>query len=212
MNKGCNMKLSALFETCLHIPYETVGETANYALKRAGKTLYLFFQGSDGATDWKNNLDFPLKAHKRKGDRTWFAHRGFLKVWKEIEPYLAKDIADPYFQEIVVVGYSHGGAIASLCVEYIWFHRPDLRGKTTGYGFGSPRVFWGIKGKRIRQRWKGFSVVRNLDDLVTHMPPAFLGYSHVGELLEIGEQGKYARIEAHFADNILRELLIYEKT
>ncbi len=205
------MKLSELFETCLKIPYEKVGVSANYALKRDGETLYLFFQGSDGKNDWKNNLDFPAKAYKRMEKTVWFAHRGFLKVWKEIEPFLEKDIKDPHFQKIVVTGYSHGGAVASLCFEYVWFHRPDLRGKTEGYGFGAPRVFWGLKGKEVRKRWQGFFVVRNIDDLVTHLPPAVLGFSHVGELMKIGARGKYTRIEAHYAENILRELQSFEE-
>jgi len=56
------------------------------------------------------------------------------------------------------------------------------------------------------RRWERFTVIRNLDDLVTHMPPAVLGFSHVGELLEIGEKGRYSRVDAHRPENILAEL------
>ena len=198
--------LSQLFLACLQIPYQSVGVSANYALKREGNILYFFFEGSDGGNDWKNNLDFPAKAYKRMGKTTWFAHRGFLKVWKEIEPFIAREIADKYIQKIVIAGYSHGGALAMLCHEYVWYHRPDLRKSLEGYGFGAPRVFWGIRLPCLKKRWERFTVIRNLDDLVTHLPPCVLGYSHMGELLKIGKKGAYTPIQAHFAENIAKEL------
>lgn len=204
------MELYQLFSTCLKIPYAQVGISANYALKREKDVLYIFFQGSKGKTDWKNNLSFPAKPYKRMGKTIWFAHRGFLRVWKEIEPFLADDISDKAFRKIVIVGYSHGGALAMLCQEYVWYHRPDLRGFIEGYAFGSPRVFWGIKTYNLKKRWQGFTVIRNLDDAVTHLPPVFLGYSHVGVMLKIGKKGSYTPIEAHESKNILKELFIYE--
>ena len=204
------MKLYQLLSQCMEIPYFRVGVSANYAIKRVGDVLYVFFQGSDGKNDWKNNLDFPAKAYKRMGKTVWFAHRGFLKVWKEIEPSLVDNIADTSLCKIVIVGYSHGGALAMLCHEYVWYHRPDLRTTIEGYGFGCPRVLWGIKNADLKQRWNNFSVIRNLDDLITHLPPVLLGYSHVGKMLKIGKRGTYSAVQAHYAENILRELQKYE--
>ncbi|MBQ8229929.1 MAG: lipase family protein [Clostridia bacterium] len=204
------MDLYELFSTCLKIPYLQAGVSASYALKRDGATLYLFFQGSDGKNDWKQNINFPAKAYKRMGKTVWFAHRGFLKAWKEIEPLLAADIADGAFQKIVITGYSHGAAIAALCHEYVWYHRPDIRAQTEGYGFGSPRVFWGVKTSKLKERWATFTVIRNINDIVTHLPPMVLGYSHVGNLLKIGERGKYSSVQAHHEENILRELESYQ--
>ena len=205
------MDLYWLFKKCLSAKYRQDGESANYAIERIGDTLYLFFEDSDGAEDWRINLDFPAKAYKRMGRTAWFAHRGFLDAFKRTEKCLADAIADPSVQGIVVAGYSHGAAIALLCHEYIWFNRPDLRSSLNGYGFGCPRVLWGIIRACVARRWERFLVIRNLDDIVTHLPPAVLGYSHVGELLEIGENGKYSPIEAHFPENILDELRQYEK-
>ena len=204
------MTLHALFSVCLNIPYSQVGNSSNYAVKREKNTLYLFFQGSDGKNDWKNNLDFPAKPYKRMGKTIWFAHRGFLRAWKEIEPFLFRKISDKTVQKIVIAGYSHGGALAMLCHEYVWYHRPDLRASMEGYGFGAPRVFWGVQTADLKSRWEKFTVIRNLNDFITHLPPSFLGFSHVGALLKIGEKGKYSSIEAHFAENILNELRVYE--
>ena len=204
------MKLYKLFSECLSIPYLKVGVSANYAIKKEKEALYIFFEGSDGESDWKSNLDFPAKPYKRMGKTAWFAHRGFLEVWKEIEPMIAKEIKDLNIKRIITTGYSHGAAIAVLCHEYIWFNRHDLRENIEGYGFGCPRVLWGIKSEDIKRRWERFTVIRNIDDAVTHLPPSLLGYFHVGKLLEIGKKGKYTPIEAHYEQNILKELRLYE--
>ena len=98
-----------------------------------------------------------------------------------------------------------------LCHEYVWFRRPDLRETLEGYGFGCPRVFWGLRTWELMRRWERFRVIRNVDDIVTHLPPVWLGYSHVGSLLEIGERGKYTAIDAHRPQNILAELKAAEK-
>ena len=205
------MNLYTLFQACLNAPYKKVGQSANYAVIKNGKDLYIFFEGSDGQIDWKNNLDFPAKAYKRNCKTIWRAHRGFLRVWKEIEPYIASIIADRTIKNITIAGYSHGGAIAVLCHEYVWFNRPDIRENLFGYGFGAPRVFWGLYKKQLSKRWENFTVVKNINDLVTRLPPVVLGYRHVGTLLQIGVKGKYSDISAHLSSNILTELKEYEK-
>lgn len=206
------MRLETLFWRCVHRSYVHTENGGDYATDRMSDLLYIYFQGSDGETDWKNNLNFPAKPYRRMGKTVWLAHRGFLDVWKSVEPHLAEEIMDTSIKGIVIVGYSHGAALAVLCHEYVWYHRPDLRETLEGYGFGCPRVLWGIMTNDVKARWEGFTVIRNLDDLVTHLPPAVLGYRHVGTLLEIGEKGKYSSIDAHRAENILRELKTYAQT
>ena len=202
--------LYELFLECLQIPYRRTGVSADYALRREKDTLYIFFEKSAGKNDWYRNLDFPAKPYKRMGKTLWLAHRGFLKTWKELEGQIAPAVQALSVKKVIVTGYSHGAAMAVFCHEYVWFHRPELRNSIEGYGFGCPRVFWGIPTGKATRRWEHFTVIRNLNDLVTHVPPAFLGYSHVGTILEIGERGKYSGIEAHFEENILKELAIYE--
>ena len=141
----------------------------------------------------------------------WFAHRGFLRVWKSIKPYIEEEINNVYVKDIVIVGYSHGAALAVLCHEYVWFNRPDLRNHMRGVGFGCPRVFWGWKSKHLSRRWEHFTVVRNINDIVTFVPPSWLGYSHVGNLLTIGQKKKYSLVDAHRSENIKTELGQCEK-
>lgn len=204
------MNLHALFKKCLNTVYTHVENDASYAVEVKNHTLNLFFEWSNGKTDWLNNLDFPAKPYKHMGTRMWFAHRGFLRVWKSIEPYVQSYIKDPKIKRIVICGYSHGAAIAMLCHEYCWYNRPDLVGAIEGYGFGCPRVYWGVRTKKMKSRWNGFHVIRNLNDIVTHVPPALFGYKHMGEMIEVGEHGKYSPIDAHRWQNIDEELKKYE--
>ena len=81
-----------------------------------------------------------------------------------------------------------------------------MRDRLESYGFGCPRVFWGILTPTLAKRWERFAVVRNLDDLVTHLPPAVLGYRHVGKMITVGVRGKYSMIDAHRPENIEYEL------
>ena len=204
------MRMSRLLESCLTKAYVHAPEGGDYATERRGNVLYVYLEGSDGAEDWKNNLDFPIGVSVGSGALSRRCHRGFLRVWKAMEPMLKKDLLDRSVEGIVISGYSHGGALAVLCHEYVWRYRPDLRERMEGYGFGAPRVLWGVRNPQLLSRWKRFTVVRNLDDLVTHLPPVWLGYYHVGRVLEIGARGRYSSVDAHRAENLLTELRAYE--
>lgn len=196
--------LNELYERVLNAEYIHIGEeTASYAYEREGKTLYIYFEWSNGKTDWINNFNFPAKPY-RKMKNKWFAHRGFLKVWKVIEPYLEGKINDLDIERIIIGGYSHGAAIAVLCHEYCKFNRPDA--KIEGYGYGCPRVVWGFLRKAVKKRFEGFTVIRNGCDLVTKVPPAILGYRHIGNLLVIGRNKGYNPIESHYPENYTKEL------
>ena len=207
------MDLLNLYKKCLSANYTTVENGADYAVRQIGTRLYLFFEWSDSATDWKNNFNFPAKPYKDMG-KLWFCHRGFLKVWKSIEPYVKDAIMRPTVKSVTIVGYSHGGAIAALCHEYVWFNRPDLRDKLEGYGFGAPRVFWGwYMCKELKDRWVNFHIIRNINDIVTHMPPVIFGFRHINNVIKIGEKGQFASqsvkiksVNAHMADNYIYSL------
>ena len=166
------------------------------------KKLRIFFECSNGLTDWKNNFDFPAKPYRDMEDK-WYAHRGFLRVWKAIEPHLKDVIMNAGITTIEIFGYSHGAAIALLCHEYCKFHRPDVR--VYGYGFGSPRVIWGFPNKRVRERFKGFTMIRNKGDIVTHLPPTIFGFRHCRRVLTIGD-GSYGCIDAHRPESYITEL------
>lgn len=199
------MQLSAMLAACLCGPYTHVENSGDFRLVRTGCRLWIYFAHSDGAVDWKNNLDFPARVLVTEKPQL-LVHRGFLRVWRSIEPHVRDAILDARTKSVVTVGYSHGAALALLAYDYVLRTRPDLRSATEGYGFGAPRVLWGCHRKSIRERFSHFTVIRNIDDIVTHLPPVLLGYFHAGELLAIGKRGRYSAFDAHRPENILYEL------
>lgn len=188
------MSLRELFIKILNVPYTQVEEDASYYTEKRGRTLYLYFEPSNGEIDWLNNLDFPSRPYRDMKDR-WYCHRGFLRVWKALEPHLADCIADKSIREIRITGYSHGGAIALLCHEYCRFHRPDCRTQT--YSFGAPRIVWGKPGETVMERFEGYTGVRNGKDIVTHLPPRIWGYRHVGSRLNLADPEHNGPVRAH---------------
>lgn len=203
-------ELLELFIRTLEGSYTQLKENAaSYRTEQRDGTLFLFFEKSNGAVDWRNNFDFPAKPYREMED-VWFVHRGFLRVFKSIEPHIAPLISDVNVQEIVISGYSHGAALALLCHEYCVYHRPDIKEKIRGYGFGCPRVLWGCLNDRLKERFKNFRVIRNGNDLVTHLPPVLFGFRHVGKKICIGKGAWYGPIDAHRPGNYLYELKHYQ--
>lgn len=184
-------KLLDLFSQVRKVKYtHTSPNHGSYAVVKQGDILYIYFEKSNGDTDWKNNFSFPVKPYKDMGT-AWQAHSGFVKVWKEIEPNLVTSIQDQEIKQIIIVGYSHGAAIAALAHEYVWFNKPDLRATLETYAFGAPRVFWGWKiPDNLKERWATYNVIRNGRDAVTYLPPAVFGYHHVGNMIHINKDRK----------------------
>lgn len=198
------MGIAEIYQKILSAKYKHIGEeTASYCTERKGNTLYIYFEWSNGKTDWKNNFNFPAKPYRDMKNR-WYAHRGFLRVWKAIEPHLQAEICDLSINKIIIGGYSHGAAIAVLCYEYCKFNRPDAH--IEGYGYGAPRVVWGFLRKEVKKRFGGFVVIRNGKDIVTHVPPAIFGFRHIGNILHIGRNKSYNAIDAHRPESYTAEL------
>ena len=209
--------LTNIYRRCLYANYTHVDEDGDFCIHPEGDTLYLLFQWTHSTSDWINNFSFPAKPYKDMGVK-WYCHRGFLRVWKAIEPYLKEAVSNQKYTKIVVAGYSHGAAIASLCHEYVWFNRPDLRdGGLEGYGFGCPRVFFGwYITKQLRERWKTFYPIRNANDIVTHVPPILLGFRHVNKVLCLPKvpQTKmtwFSPVNAHYPCNYLAGLSEWDR-
>ena len=199
-----------LYEQCLNANYIHVEESGDYCLQEKDNILYLFLQWSHGKEDWKNNFDFPARPY-RDMPKTWRAHRGFVRVWKAIEPYVKDAILDPKYTAIIIVGYSHGAALTVLAHEYVWYNRPDIRHNCFSYAFEAPRVFCGCRPKWVKERWENCTIIRVNNDAVTHVPPALFGFKHVGTLLkvkltkdELVRHTWFKFVDAHYPDNVLK--------
>lgn len=195
-----------LFKQVLNADYTTIPQSqASFAYRTRGSTLYIYFEHSNGIVDWRNNFDFPARAY-REMENKWYVHRGFLRVWKSAKDCLKGQICNKSVREIVIVGYSHGAALALLCHEYCVFNRPDIANSIFGFGFGCPRVVHGCLRRKICERFKHFYVIRNCRDIVTHLPPTLFGFRHVGNLIAIGKQANYGPIDSHRAENYFAQL------
>lgn len=196
--------LLTLFVSCLEHTYSQVENDGSFAVDKDGSNLYIYFEKSNGPADLEHNFNFPAIPYHNMS-QTWYCHRGFLKVWKSIEPYLTESIMNPDIRSVNITGYSHGAALATFCHEYVWFNRPDLREYINGYGFGSPRILWGRLIPDLQERWINFTPVCNINDIITHLPPKILGYCHVNSLMMIGERDKYSGIDAHRPESYISE-------
>ena len=197
--------LRALFDECVTARYQTTEADTDWSAEAQRGELRIRFAPSHGTRDWLHNLTFHAVPYEEMTP-TWQCHSGFLTCWKSVLPHLSPFILHPNTQRVVIIGYSHGAALALLCHEYVWFHRPDLRERLLGVGFGCPRVLYGCVPPEIAPRWERFFVVRNIDDIVTHLPPRVLGYCHVGNLIEVGKEGRYSSVDAHRPESYRREL------
>ena len=195
-----------LFRVCnINGIYEKKGDGVDYGfIEGANGALYIFFEPSDGKEDWRNNFAYWRRPYKEM-DIGYRVHGGFLRCWKTVDDIVIAKVteigADGHYKwkSIYVVGYSHGGALAALCHECIWYHRPDLRAEgLEGYGFEAPRIFAGFfMKKELKERWAHFTVYRNNMDIVTHLPPLVFGFRHVGKMVKIKTSPKVGLIDSH---------------
>ena len=197
--------LESYFRACLNADYRQGENGASWAVERDGDRLFLLFEHSNGMTDWLNNLDFHAVPY-RDMNPVWQCHGGFLRAWRGAKPAVEAALSGQACRSVTVIGYSHGAALAALCHEWVWYRYPQLRERLHGFGFGCPRVLYGCAPPAVAARWRSFFVVRNEDDLVTHLPPRLLGYCHAGNLVTIGEAGRYCGIDAHRPESYLAEL------
>lgn len=188
-------------------------EKVNVGFQEYDETLLILFEPSDGRVDWRNNFTFFRKPYKDM-DVKYHVHGGFLKCWKIVKEDVRLKIKDSKWRNIVIVGYSHGGALALLAHECAWFERPDLRdGRIITIAFEAPRIYGGWRVKEeLKERWDGAYVIRNHKDIVTHMPPRALGFSDVGELVRIKSKKKKVNCVSAHAPKWVQKALLNEES
>jgi hypothetical protein len=211
------MRMSEMFVKCNELAYQSAGHDVNYAFIEDRRHLQIYFQGSSSTTDWIRNFMFRKKPYKDM-KQPYYVHRGFCDAWKEVEDIIIAKVTEKAkdgtfkWQNIEVIGYSHGAALAAFCHECVWFNRQDLGAlHLHGYAFEAPRIMaqWHVS-KELKARWTNFTVIRNNSDIVTHCPPVIFGYRHVGHMLHIGKCKKYGPVRSHYPDKVKESLEEYE--
>ncbi len=194
-----NKFLYQCFEDCLTASYSHGANDVSFDASLRKGRLTIFFEPSNGKTDWFNNLDFAAVPYK-DGQ---YCHGGFLRVYKSAHPYLEPFFLDKTVKEALIVGYSHGAALAFFCHDSLLSLRPELKENCLTLAYGMPRVLF---GETSPENTEHFCRITNLGDIVTHLPPAALGFRHIGKEIAIGKAGRYSPIDAHRPENYLAEL------
>ena len=210
------MLLSDLFYNCAYkVQYKTVGNDVNYAFSEAGDKLWVYFQGSSSLVDWYRNFLFTEKLYK-----LFRVHRGFYDAYSEVRNILLDKVMKTdkdgkfKYNHITIIGYSHGGALCQIAFEDVKYHRPNA--DIEGYAFESPRCL--KVPKKYRFLWDGLYVIRNNNDLITHLPPRLFGYHHLGEMIKISGDTSIVMkrlpkcIKSHYPECVLEGLHKYQGT
>ena len=125
-----------------------------------------------------NDIAADLKAAPVKADTVGRVHRGFKDEVDELWPMVKEDLlASGKTRKAWFCGHSLGAAMttimASRCEDDA--SMPNIE---EVYPYGSPRTGWRKFVKALsckHHRWV------NNNDIVTRVPPAFIGYKHDGE-------------------------------
>jgi len=161
---------------------------AEFFITRTFYGTYVGFFGSNETLDWKTNLCyFQRTVPKNEWDYPGICiHSGYYKSYIKLRPKLYTKLTTylPCTEPVIVVGYSMGGGLASLCafdiaVSYSLFCI-DVHCIT----LGSPRTL-NKKGSMLFSSRVNIKRVKYGNDLITKLPPP-IGFYHVGEKYHIG--------------------------
>ena len=140
--------------------------------------ILVTFCGSESFHDWWTNLTFTAETGPFPNTEV---HKGFQDALVPTLIRIASD-AQRYNpasnKHIWIAGHSLGGALAVLLTAMLIAEEVPVAGL---YTYGAPRVgnkqFEEIFNARFQEAYR----VVNQDDVVPHLPPEFLGFSHTGQ-------------------------------
>lgn len=159
------MSLKDLFIECTGNGWTTAGLDVQFKVVNR----VLFFQCSNGKSDWRYNFRAYGDVYK-SSDVEFIGHKGFNELWESVR----KDIEALDFDYIV--GYSQGGALAVRAHEN-YFHRFGFQPLQT-WVFGCPPSIY-APTEELKRRFTKVVNIHNFNDIV-HAAPALIGYDHVG--------------------------------
>jgi triacylglycerol lipase len=164
------------------------GDTQAYLVGNATK-LVLIFRGTEpkNAEDWITNAQV-VKVQACGGR----VHAGFWQacqaVWPDLESEvqrMGRQFATP--PPLFLTGHSLGGSLAILAAAQLQLAGQAVQGV---YTFGCPRI--GDRQFAMQYNRRLYNCTYRLvnhRDIVTQLPPAEMGYTHVGQLIYFDAQG-----------------------
>ena len=200
------LRRSLLFAELSNLSYLSRAEAGQLAYQmgfpeirfydRDGAQAYIFANDDDAVVtcrgtephDW-NDVRADLDLGTAVAETVGWVHRGFKRevdaLWPRLEQALVNNTRTLWF-----TGHSLGGAMAAICagrckLSYI---RSNPRALFT---FGSARI-----GSRRYVNYVQLEAYRwvNNNDIVTRVPPAWLGFRHKGQEVYLNAYGKIRRL------------------
>jgi predicted lipase len=187
------MTTKQLLDLTIKGDWITSGNDVQYKIDKIDDTLYIAFQWTESKIDWKQNFKFVIKPYRNMKD-LWFVHKGFIENYKSVRDEINDKIKYYDFDRIVVLGYSHGAALATLCYEDLYYN--NLGWSISAYVFGSPRVVW-FPSKKIKYRFNHLFNYQVRGDIVNRLPFNILGYFHVGNIIKVGSFKLFGWVRYH---------------
>ncbi len=165
---------------------------------RDGAQAYSFISDNDHViacrgtepNQW-NDLKADINAQTAVAETMGRVHRGFKKEVDDLWPILEKALLENT-KTLWFTGHSLGGAMSTICagrclLSYISSNPQQV------YTFGSPRV-----GDKPYINYAKLDFLRwvNNNDIVTRVPPVWLGYRHAGQEMYLDASGKLKKLTA----------------
>jgi triacylglycerol lipase len=149
------------------------------------KKIVISFRGTSEWKDWLFNGNFCKRTVPYDTEGKIKVHSGFYNAYMLVREIIHKRITKT--DNILIVGHSLGGAIATLCAVDIQFNFPEKRIEC--YTFASPKVGnWAFKQSYDKRVIMHFRVQQSFD-IVPRLPFFFMGFFHVGVKLSLFKVG-----------------------
>lgn len=160
--------------------------------ERTGAEAYIFesewdcvvaFRGTE--PNQLNDIKADLKASMVIAETVGKVHRGFKDECDELWPVLEK-VLSQNSKELYLCGHSLGAAMATICAKRCRVSKIESDPLEL-FTYGSPRVG---SSEYISDCYVEHTRWVNNNDIVTRVPPRWLGYSHVGKEMYLNAYGK----------------------
>jgi triacylglycerol lipase len=163
---------------------------------RDGAQAYMFGNDTDAVivcrgtepNQW-NDIKADLDAKTALVDTGGRVHRGFQRevddLWPRLEQALVSNTRTLWF-----AGHSLGGAMTAICAGRCYLSHIDSNPRAV-FTFGSPRVGDSRFINRVKMEY--YRWVNN-NDIVTRVPPRWLGYAHGGIEVYLDRRGRLSPV------------------
>lgn len=175
---------------------DDIGLRETMFLERDGSQAYIFKSDTDcivacrgtEPNEW-NDIRADVNAMSAVSETVGRVHRGFKQevddLWPRLEKLLIENTKTLWF-----TGHSLGGAMATISAGRCFLSHIDSNPRQL-YTYGSPRV--GNKRYVNHVNLEHLRWVNN-NDIVTRVPPPWMGYRHTGTQLYLNSAGDLRKV------------------